>query len=459
MTVWFDVEDLIRFFQYAKRPTGIQRLSFEVCAAAHRLAEPGGVGFCRRNDAGTRLLEVDFAGFEAAIRAAAEALPPAQQIIAAPPPLPPLSRTRIFAAARRLPPHYREPLGDLYRASVNAARALRALLRAAWRRTRPRRAAAGPIPAAIPAAASGVVVNPASGDWLIHLGASWERPYAPGFLNYLAGNGVRLGLFAHDMIPDLFPEWCTRSMGVDFSLWLDETVPRAERVFAISRHTLKDLEFCLTRRNRRVPDVTQLPPGGQGRSAVPPQPRPLAQPFVLMVGTIEARKNHGGMLRVWRHLLNAPPAGEVPVLVFAGKAGWLTSDLMQQLENAAYLGGKILFIDQPTETQLAALYQHCLFTLYPSLYEGWGLPVTESLCFGKPVIASNSSAIPEAGGPYCAYFDPDDLTEAEAAIRRWIEQPELVRAAAARIAAEFEPPRWEDTAAALLRDCAMPARE
>ena len=169
-----------------------------------------------------------------------------------------------------------------------------------------------------------------------------------------------------------------------------------------------------------------------------------------MVGTIEARKNHGGMLRVWRHLINNPPANGVPVLVFAGKSGWLTSDLMQQLENASHLGGKILFVDQPSETQLAALYQHCLFSLYPSLYEGWGLPVTESLCHSKPVAASSSSAIPEAGGNFCCYFDPDNLTDAQEKIRLWIEQPELVATMAARIAAEFTPPLWQNTARALL---------
>ncbi|MDE2319612.1 MAG: glycosyltransferase family 4 protein [Rhodospirillales bacterium] len=293
------------------------------------------------------------------------------------------------------------------------------------------------------------------GDWLINLGASWERPYSSAFLASLANIGVHFGLFAHDMIPDLFPEWCTSSMVRDFSFWLDEIVPKADRIFAISNHTLNDLKFCLERRSRNVPIRSLLPAGGNGGFNQAALPRPLAQPYVLMVGTIEARKNHGGMLRVWRHLVNNPPANGVPVLVFAGKPGWLTSDLMQQLENAAYLNGKILFMDQPSETELAALYQHCLFTLYPSLYEGWGLPVTESLCHGKPVAASSSSAIPEAGGPFCCYFDPDNLTEAHQQIRLWIEQPELVSSMAARIAAEFVPPQWQDTAHALL-ECIAP---
>lgn len=451
MTVWFDVEDLIRFFQIAKRPTGIQRFSFEACAAAAALAATGQkVGFCRRNDLGTRLVKVDFAAFETRIRAISEQSSPVPEPVITPP-SPPTRPSRLFEMARSLPLAYRLPLGELYRAGITSGRAMKALARAGFSAFRP---APPPSPGTDkPAEPESRFITPLPGDWLINLGASWERPYSPAFLDHLSNTGVRLGLFAHDMIPDLFPEWCTHSMVRDFSIWLDDAVHRADRVFAISNHTLKDLKFCLERRNRRVPPGILLPAGGNGGVSNAPQPRPLAEPYVLMVGTIEARKNHGGMLRVWRHLLNNPPAAGVPTLVFAGKAGWLTADLMQQMENASHLGGKLLFVNQPSETQLTALYQHCLFTLYPSLYEGWGLPVTESLCHGKPVAASNSSAVPEAGGPFCCYFDPDNLTEAEAKIRAWIEQPELVTAIAARIATHFKPPRWADTAAALLREC------
>lgn len=69
-------------------------------------------------------------------------------------------------------------------------------------------------------------------------------------------------------------------------------------------------------------------------------------------------------------MLNNPPTYGVPTLVFAGKTGWLTTDLMKPLDNADYLGSKIKFFVQPSESQLVALYHHCLFTLYPSLYEG-----------------------------------------------------------------------------------------
>ena len=63
-----------------------------------------------------------------------------------------------------------------------------------------------------------------------------------------------------------------------------------------------------------------------------------------------------------------------------------------------------------TDADLKVLYEGCLFTLFPSFYEGWGLPVTESLAFGKPCIASNRSSIPEAGGKLARYIDPNNLT-------------------------------------------------
>ena len=442
MTIWLDVEDLIRFFQSASRPTGIQRFSFETCGAALRLAGPHGeVGFCRRTASG-QFRRVHFPALESGIRALAERAPAASA--------PPRHKARPWSGvARHVAPRYRLPLGAMLRAGGAGLRSTRDLARTALSdlaRTRPGAARLG----GHVFDTNGPAIEFGPGDWLLNLGASWERPYDPAFLDSLAQRGAGLAFLAHDMIPDLFPEWCTASMVRDFDLWLDGAVPRADLMFAVSQNTAQDLAASLARRGKHVPPCVVLPAGGamcQARSFLPPL---LRGPYVLMVGTIEARKNHAGMLRVWRRLLATCPPDLVPTLVFAGKVGWLTADLMQQLASANYLNGKIRFIDQPSDTALASLYQHCLFTLFPSLYEGWGLPVTESLCFGKPVAASMRASIPEAGGAFCGYFDPDDLNSAYELIRGWIENPTPVAALSARIATGFTPPAWADTAAALL---------
>jgi glycosyltransferase involved in cell wall biosynthesis len=172
--------------------------------------------------------------------------------------------------------------------------------------------------------------------------------------------------------------------------------------------------------------------------------------YVLLVSTIEARKNHLLAFRLWRRLLAANPPDRVPTLVFAGRVGWLVADLMQQIANAGSLGGKLLVIGELDDATLAALYRGCRFTLFPSLYEGWGLPVTESLGYGRVCLASDRASVPEAGGDFCAYYDPDNLSEATAVVQRALDHPEWIAELEARIADEFRPTPWAVTAHAIL---------
>ncbi len=446
MTVWFDADDLIRFFQAALRPTGIQRFSFETYSAAARLsAGSDAIRFCRREAQGLR--PIHFPALEAGIRAISAS--PTQ----ATPPSPPQWPQNLVRLARHVAPRYRAPLARLARAGLTGLGAARELAALSLTSRRPGSIQFSHLGGHAFDLDDGPII-PGPGDWLINLGASWERPYGAGFLTRLNQNGAGFALMAHDMIPDLYPEWCTASMVRDFSAWLDDTVSQADMMFTASRHTARDLRLSLARRGHAMPTSFILPMGGAPcTGTTPPPPPELDQPYVLMVGTIEARKNHAGAMRIWRRLLSTRPPAEVPMLVFAGKPGWLTADLMQQLENADWLGGKIRFINQPSEYRLSCLYAHCLFTLFPSLYEGWGLPVSESLAHGKPVAASSRAAIPEAGGDYCTYFDPDNLDEAYHVVSNLITRPDIVARLRARITANYQQPAWEDTASALLARC------
>ncbi len=128
----------------------------------------------------------------------------------------------------------------------------------------------------------------------------------------------------------------------------------------------------------------------------------------------------------------------------------MISDLMDALRNARHLDGKVRICSDVDDMTLAALYRGARFTIFPSLYEGWGLPVTESLGYGKVCIASSSTSIPEAGGDYCLYHDPDNVTEAYELYRKAITEPEIIRALERKIAAEYRPTEWRECAAALL---------
>jgi len=130
----------------------------------------------------------------------------------------------------------------------------------------------------------------------------------------------------------------------------------------------------------------------------------------LSVGTIEVRKNHMILYYAYRGLIDA--GVDLPPLIIAGKRGWLTADFQYIIEHDEKVRNKIKIIDNANDSELCWLYNNCQYTVFPSFVEGWGLPVAESLSYGKVTISSNTSSMPEIGGNLVDYFNPystDDL--------------------------------------------------
>ena len=178
-------------------------------------------------------------------------------------------------------------------------------------------------------------------------------------------------------------------------------LPLCDAVFAVSHTTAADMEAYAREQGIRLArPVAPLRLGSERRQPPSVRSRHLPAPgsYALIVSTIEARKNHLLLFRVWRRMLEEMPSDCVPTLVFAGRIGWLVADLMQQIANTDNLGGKLVIVESPCDTDLASLYHGCLFTLLPSFFEGWGLPVRESLAFGKPCLIAYRTSLPEAGG-------------------------------------------------------------
>ncbi|WP_426955881.1 glycosyltransferase family 4 protein [Muricoccus radiodurans] len=466
MTVWLDVEDLFDYALHHARPTGIQRLSFELYAA---LVEFRGdaVRFCRHDRTAGTLRTVSWEALRdtfAVLLNAAPKTPPAEVATveeAAPRSLGGILRQ---AVRRVLPPTAQDSLAKARHAQRRALSSQVEALRHGGRAILSVAAREAGSPAGLLSRASWVGPDNLDlrdearpGDVLAALGSPWFRnDYAAFVGGFARAQGLRMALLAYDLIPLLHPEWCDRSNVPIFTAWISSHLPLATDVFAISASTARDLEAWSDRTGVPVARPVHVLPIGTGFSGPPVEgtatlPAGLTPgSFVLMVSTVEARKNHLLAFRVWRRLLAEMPPERVPTLVFAGKVGWLVADLMQQLENSAFLGGKVVLLRSPTDADLVALYRGCRFTLYPSLYEGWGLPVTESLSFGKLCIASDRSSVPEAGGDVCLYVDPDNVTAATEVIRRAITDDALIAEREAAIRATFRPTPWRETAETLL---------
>jgi glycosyltransferase involved in cell wall biosynthesis len=137
-------------------------------------------------------------------------------------------------------------------------------------------------------------------------------------------------------------------------------------------------------------------------------------------------------------------------LVFVGKVGWLVDGLLADLEASGYLNGKVILLPSLSDAELQQAYRSCLFTVFPSLCEGWGLPIVESLAHGKFCVASNHTSIPEAGGDLIDYFDPLNEDDALAKIERPLIDPGYLAAREAKLRAEYRPRTWADCVHALI---------
>lgn len=134
------------------------------------------------------------------------------------------------------------------------------------------------------------------------------------------------------------------------------------------------------------------------------------------------------------------------MLVCVGKQGWRAEPAMARLAANPALRRKVLILSKVSDDDLAVLYRRCLFTLYPSSYEGWGLPVTESLCHGKVPLIARASSLPEAGGDLAEYFDLDRPGDLLARLERLIGDRAYREAREAGIRRDFVPRTWHDIA-------------
>jgi glycosyltransferase involved in cell wall biosynthesis len=155
--------------------------------------------------------------------------------------------------------------------------------------------------------------------------------------------------------------------------------------------------------------------------------------FVLAVGTLEPRKNLPRLVEAFRRLPTALQAAHS--LVVVGASGWQMGETLRALQS---LGDRARILGYVDDAELAELYRRCSVFCYPSLGEGFGLPVLEAMAAGAAVVTSNVSSLPEVGGDAVEYADPRDIDSICAALRRVLEdaahRAELGRRGVARAA-------------------------
>lgn len=272
----------------------------------------------------------------------------------------------------------------------------------------------------------------------------------------LKEKGLRIYPFIQDIIGVTHPQFCPQDDMLCFLDFVGASLLYADKILVTSNTTKGYIDALCEDLNVEKKEIRIVPLGGdfgvhqdKKDGHVSEEIKKIATMghYLLMVGTVDPRKNH-------KLLLNAYDAGlkELGVnLVIAGYRGWNVDALFERMESHEDYGRGIFYINGASDEEISYLYEHCYALAYPSYIEGYGLPLMESFVRGVPVLAADTAINMEIGQDYAMYFEQDHPEELVKKVKALLECPETYRALKDKTK-EFVPPTWEMTAEGIGRE-------
>lgn len=255
----------------------------------------------------------------------------------------------------------------------------------------------------------------------------------------------------HDISFEHLPETFTRRSRTQLRLTVRRTARRAAHIITPSEHTRRDITGTYGIDPRRV---SVIPLAAAPHFAPIESAKEIARvrerygirdDYILAVGSIQPRKNLARLISAYSDLRRERPQAKLPQLVIVGKRAWLYGETLRAVEQQG-VSSHTLFTGYVPEGDLPALYTAALCFVYPSYFEGFGLPPLEAMRCGTPVITSNRTSLPEVLGDAGLMFDPSDTEALVDVLRRMIDDAGLraeLRAKGLRRARAFD---WCETA-------------
>lgn len=251
----------------------------------------------------------------------------------------------------------------------------------------------------------------------------------------------------HDVIPYIFPETSTRLDWLIYRCWLPLAVRRLDAIITDSEQSKRDIVRYLPVAEEKVTVI----PCAANRHYRPLTSREIQAalskydihfPYILYVGSIAARKNLPRVLAAYAQVRRRSDKWR---MVIVGARKWKSSPVYETVQRLG-LADVVHFTGFVEEVDLPALYNGADLFVFPSLYEGFGLPVLEAMACGTPVVTANRSSLPEVAGDAALLVDPEDVEAIAAAMQRLLSDPALaadLRQRGLERAAQFT---WERTA-------------
>ena len=278
------------------------------------------------------------------------------------------------------------------------------------------------------------------GDGRLYFNIGHTGLNSRGFRDWVRRAGVRPIYLVHDLIPITHPEFCRAGETEKHRERMRTVLSTASGIIGNSQATLDELAAFA--RKEGLPVLPGLA-AWLGSDALPkPAERPAPdRPTFVVLGTIEGRKNHAMLLRIWSRLIDRMGSA-APRLLVIGQRGWEAEAVFDILDRNDKLRGHVVELNHCSDDELAVHLASARALLFPSLVEGFGMPLIEALAMGVPVIASDLPVFREIGGDVPTYLDPRDEAGWEAAITEYAQDGSAVRAAQLDRIKGFRAPSW-----------------
>lgn len=291
-----------------------------------------------------------------------------------------------------------------------------------------------------------------AGSVLFSAGNNWDFHGYNKALKEVKKKGVCISILFYDLIPLKMPYAFGEGFGKIYNDWFDETLSFLDMAYAISEHTKNDIKEYSIRKKTEVEPLKvvrlgdNVPAGSKSNSCS--KILSLSN-YILTVGSIELRKNHIVLLNAYR-LLVAEGNLDLPMLLIVGREGFLNNNIAYQVKNDPILKDRVKVLVDVTDDELDLLYRNCLFTLYPALYEGWGLPIAESLMYGKQCVCSNTSSMVEIAPNLTRFCHPLKVEEWSKNILELYSCPDVLKNESNKIVSHYKTTTWKETAAQIV---------
>lgn len=303
-------------------------------------------------------------------------------------------------------------------------------------------------------AAGYVYPAPQPGDVVFITWGEWWDDNFLARLERAIADGVHVIPVIHDVLPFTRAPHLSGHSTESLEAYCRRVVPYATLVLCVSKATRDDLRTWLDQQRLPTPTFGVFRLGEDFTSPPPRTPESDAfvrsgltgDDYMLTVGTIEARKNH--TLLYYVHKLARQRGIKLPPSVVVGRRGWKTEQVYDFITEDPEVSDQFVFLHDVDDAELSWLYENALFTVIPSMYEGWGMPIAESVAKGVPCACSNTTSMVEIAEGFVQHFSPFSTDECLEQMLLLLDEKN--RAAAIARLAEYTPHPWDASAAEVL---------